>query len=433
MGLYKLCCHRGRARDRCEHAWWGSFQHKGQLHRASLAKWAASDVRSKAEAEALLDRMRQAIRSGSFDNSRAVQADAALTFKAFAAIYVERYVQANALASADTIEYRMAPLLRHFGGKLLRDIRTADIEDFIADLRLPSPLASHHKTTRVRRPATINRYLSLLKHMFNWAVGREYLERTPFRQGTQNLIPMEQEDNRRHRRLSPEEEARLLEAAAGLLKPLIIAALDTGMRRGEMLALTWADVDARPGWLRLRGATTKSGRTRWVPVSTTRLEAVLGFLRLDAAGGQKPADGWVFSNEVGAPIRYFKRPWLAACRVAHVTDLRWHDLRHEYASRLVEHGVPLSQVRDLLGHASIVTTERYDNQKPEALMAAAKRLETGATFKNVSTLDAMPDADTPVDEPFGDAKSLSGLEEGVGVSDGVRTRDFRSHSPALYH
>ena len=64
---------------------------------------------------------------------------------------------------------------------------------------------------------------------------------------------------------------------------------------------------------------------------------------------------------------------------AGIVNLRWHDLRHEYASRLVEKGVPLSQVRDLLGHASIVTTERYDNQKPEALMAAAKRLETGET------------------------------------------------------
>jgi site-specific recombinase XerD len=61
--------------------------------------------------------------------------------------------------------------------------------------------------------------------------------------------------------------------------------------------------------------------------------------------------------------------------------LRWHDLWHEYASRLVERGVPLSQVRDLLGHASIVTTEHCDNQKPEVLMAAAKRLETGESFK----------------------------------------------------
>jgi len=61
-------------------------------------------------------------------------------------------------------------------------------------------------------------------------------------------------------------------------------------------------------------------------------------------------------------------------------NLRWHDLRHEYASRLVEKNVPLAQVRDLLGHASITTTERYDNQKLENLQAAAARLERGETF-----------------------------------------------------
>ena len=103
------------------------------------------------------------------------------------------------------------------------------------------------------------------------------------------------------------------------------------------------------------------------------------------------------------------------------------------AWRLVEHGVPLSQVRDLLGHASIVTTERYDNQKPEALMAAAKRLDTGATFKNLSTLERQSGADRADREPLEGGNSLTGFEEGSGVSDGVRTRDFRSHSPALCH
>ncbi len=61
--------------------------------------------------------------------------------------------------------------------------------------------------------------------------------------------------------------------------------------------------------------------------------------------------------------------------------LHWHDLRHEYASRLVERGVPLAQVRDLLGHASITTTERYDNQTLAALQAAVGRLEAGKTLE----------------------------------------------------
>lgn len=67
-------------------------------------------------------------------------------------------------------------------------------------------------------------------------------------------------------------------------------------------------------------------------------------------------------------------------RIRRTNNLHWHDLRREYASRLVEKGVPLAQVRDLLGHASILTTERYDNQKLKALQAAVERLEEGKKF-----------------------------------------------------
>jgi integrase len=208
--------------------------------------------------------------------------------------------------------------------------------------------------------------------MFNWAVGREYLDRTLFRRGNQTLVRQELEDNRRRRRIPQEEAKALLGAAPAHLQPLIIIALDAGLRRGEMLAMTWADVDVRPGWLRLRGETTKSGKMRWVPVATTRLKAVLDFLRLDADGSQKPPNAPVCSNEAGESLKYFRSTWIITVLKAHGLrpawkkrnrfraftheclvafrriDLRWHDLRHEYASRLVERGVPLSQVRDLL-------------------------------------------------------------------------------------
>jgi len=71
-------------------------------------------------------------------------------------------------------------------------------------------------------------------------------------------------------------------------------------------------------------------------------------------------------------------------------NLHWHDLRHEYASRLVEQGVPLAQVRDLLGHASITTTERYDNQRLENLQAAAAKLERGQVFDAATQADVRP-------------------------------------------
>jgi hypothetical protein len=184
---------------------------------------------------------------------------------------------------------------------------------------------------------------------------------------------------------------------------MIIAALDTGMRQGEMLALQFRDVVLVRGLITLRGETTKSRRTRLVPVSTARLRAVLEWLQLDAVGEKKPANALVFSDEAGEPVGRFRTAWVTAVLKAHDVapvwksynwttltpeclaefrriNLRWHDLRHEYASRLVEKNVPLAQVRDLLGHASIITTERYDNQKLENLQAAAARLERGQTF-----------------------------------------------------
>ena len=457
MGLYKLCQHKGRARDRCAHAWWGSYQHRGTLYRTSLARWANIAVGSKTEAETILDRFREAVRDGSFSLDGPTEQDSPLTFAKFAAIYVERYVKAKGLASGDTIEYRMAPIIQHFGQMLLTEVRTADVEDFIVKLKEPARLAKHELVPRVRRPATINRYLSLLRHMFNWAIGREYIERSPFRRGTQTLIRQQHEDNRRHRRIDRDEEQRILSLAPEYLRPMIVTALDAGLRRGEMLALTWADVDARPGWLRLRGATTKSGKTRWVPVATARLAGTLEFLRLDADGRRRAGDSAVFANEQGGPMQFPEAVWHSTILRAHGIeprqiggpqggfrltdecraalkriDLHWHDLRHEYASRLVERGVPLSQVRDLLGHSSIVTTERYDNQRPEALLEAAKRLETGEPFKNPSS-SASDAISEPVDQPEEiDANSLEELEKEFGVDDGIRTRDSRSHSPVLY-
>ena len=240
--------------------------------------------------------------------------------------------------------------------------------------------------------------------MLNWAVGREHLERTPFRRGTEVLIQMELEDNKRRRRVSEAEEAALLAVASPHLRSMIIAALDTGMRRGEKLALRFADIDWKKRMITLRGATTKSRRTRVVPIGTARLLAVLEWLRLDSEGQHKADDVPVFSNEAGEPLKTFKKAWVVAVLKAHGVhprwrkgsykdltaecqqrfreiNLHWHDLRHEYASRLVERGVPLAQVRDLLGHASILTTERYDNQRLEALQAAVARLEAGKTFE----------------------------------------------------
>ena len=139
----------------------------------------------------------------------------------------------------------------------------------------------------------------------------------------------------------------------------------------------------------------------------------------------------IFINDDGEPVRDFRNAWRGALKRAGITDLRWHDLRHEYASRLVERGSSLSLVRDLLGHASIVTTERYDNQTQEALFQAASKLESGETFKTPSSSpEEAESADD--DQPLRDGGKLlqdMGLE--FGVDDGTRTRSLRCHRPAL--
>jgi CRISPR/Cas system CSM-associated protein Csm2 small subunit len=216
VGLYKLCEHKGRARDRCEHAWWARFRHV----RVSLEKWSNRDIKSKTEAEALFDDLKNAVRSGTFDKrgGEVPRDPTTLTFRQFAEIYKERHVFAKKLAIGKTIDYRLRPIIEHFGDRPLAEIRTSDVEDFIADLRKPH-IAGRRKTPRVLSPASVNRTVEILRHMMNWAVGRECIDRTPFRRGTETLIRKLREDNQRRRRVSEDEEARLL--ACGAAAPAV--------------------------------------------------------------------------------------------------------------------------------------------------------------------------------------------------------------------
>jgi hypothetical protein len=109
MGLYKLCEHKGRARDRCEHVWWAQFR----KIRVSLEKWANREIENKTEANEVFDDLKEAVRSGRFDR-RGINVPlepTTLTFGQFADVYKERHVFAKALAIGKTIEYRLRPLM----------------------------------------------------------------------------------------------------------------------------------------------------------------------------------------------------------------------------------------------------------------------------------------------------------------------------------
>lgn len=114
------------------------------------------------------------------------------------------HVEPRGLRTAADFEYRVKPLRDFFSGKLVRNITTADVEDFIAKLRKPRRI--NGQENRVLSPASINRSLQQLRAILNWAVGREYLDRTPFRRGNRTLIRLFREDNKRTRRVSEDEE-----------------------------------------------------------------------------------------------------------------------------------------------------------------------------------------------------------------------------------
>jgi integrase len=303
MGLYKICEHDGKARDRCAHGWWGSFRGI----RVSLNRWANREIRSKLDADAVLEQIKAAIRAGTFDERGAQPRPRAkaLTFREFAEIYRVKHVVAKKLALHDEANWRFKDLIDRFGDMPLASIKTGDIDDYVAELKEPRTVNGRDGQTLA--PASINRRLPILRHMFNWAVGREYIEKTPFRRGTLVLIRMELEDNKRRRRISEDEETALIAVAPLHLRAMIITALDTGMRRGEMLALRFSDIDWNRRLITLRGSTTKSKKTRQVPIGTERLLAVLDWLRIDGAGDRKPDSAPVFSNEAGEPLTIFKK------------------------------------------------------------------------------------------------------------------------------
>ena len=425
MGLYKLCKHKGRAMDRCSDPWWGSFQYKGKLYRESLARWANEAVRTKAQADAVFDRMCDAIRSGKF--AKRERGDSPRTFDELADLYIVRYVDLKGLRSKATIEYRLRLLRRTFGKKAIGDIKVADVEDMVQDLKAAG-----------KKPATVKRHLALLRAMLNWAVEREYLDRNPFRRGSQAVIKLERENNRRDARLTEAQETALLEKADGNLRALIILALETGMRRGEMLKLTCGDVDLADGSVRVRAENAKSKRERKIPVESERLKGVLKWLKLGSDGTERPPEASLFVKPCGSPLRSFRNAWVKARKDTVGADFRFHDLRGECASRLTEANVPLSQVRDILGHASIVTTERYDRQKFDTLRVAAKRLDTGKSFKIPSSAVSTEETQSDCQAVAVGGKKLRSRELRGGAGGGgrthtsLRTRDFESRASASF-
>lgn len=211
---------------------------------------------------------------------------------------------------------------------------------------------------RSQRPLVAgNRNLAFLRAMCNWAVADGLMPRTPFRVGDVAVVRLARE-TARTRRLQADETERLMLAANGL-QPIVVAALETGCRLGELLTLQWHQVRFSPrAELFLPAQKTKAKKDRRVPISSALL-AVLHARRTDPAGDPLPPDAFVFGDEVGRPRRSIKTAWRLTCQRAQIDGLHFHDLRREAGSRWMDAGVPLATIQRWLGHHNISQTSTY--------------------------------------------------------------------------
>jgi len=148
------------------------------------------------------------------------------------------------------------------------------------------------------------------------------------------------------------------------LEPLIILAVNTGMRKGEILGLEWSHVDLEKEFLTVISGNSKSGKGRHIPLNKMAKDALINWLN------DTNNQGYVFKGVDDQPIKDIKKAWGNLLIGAEISDFRFHDLRHHFASKLVMAGVDLNTVRELMGHSDLKMTLRYAHLAPEHKAAA---------------------------------------------------------------
>ncbi len=247
----------------------------------------------------------------------------------------------------------------------LRDFIAETFEKYKRDRR-----ASKTVRGTERAPSTVNRELELLSKIFSLAIDQGIAIQNPCQK-----VKRFREDNERNRYLSDEEEPRLLSMLTGpraSLRPLVVLAIHTGMRRGELLSLRWANVDFERGLVHVMNShreQTKSGHSRSIPMNRIARQQLLS---LQTESGDTE---YVFVNKnTGRPRTDVKRGFRSACEKAGLEDFRFHDLRHTAATRLGDAGVDTRRIMAILGHRCMQTSARYTHATDDGLRRAIETL-----------------------------------------------------------
>jgi integrase len=315
-------------------------------------------------------------------------------------------------------------LISAFGRLHLDELTPTAVEAFKAD-RLKEV-----------KPATINRDLMVLKRLYNLILKGQLLPDVAVPESLPRRISLMRENNHRVRYLSPREYAELLLACDRLharrgpatraqaidMKTLVVVAVHTGMREGEILNLKWADVDFQSSRISVHQG--KGGYARTVPMNRVAAEALDRLpRRIDSP--------YVFCHaehgkRTGKPFHWIKIGWESLLKEAGITNLRFHDLRHTAASWLVMAGVNLQRVQQILGHKSYQTTLRYAHLAPDQGKDAVEKL------CDVVATGHYTDTSTPREGGHMlKAAANDGTTRTNGAGDRTRTGNLRLMKPPL--
>ena len=259
--------------------------------------------------------------------------------------YGEEKQQANPEGYTASVRYNLQRLLNQFGRLNLSEFNLKMLQDY-ANERLKSV-----------KSGTVHRELAILRAILNKAHREEQL-------GVVLPFPKVKPSQGRSRWLTIDEEERLLKVSVPHLRALIAFAVDTGGRRSEIFKLDWQNVDLDRGFVTF--TKTKNGEDRSVRL-TKRAKRVLMDLNPTASGP-------VFTYQ-GQPIKDVKTTFDKARKKAGLEDFRFHDLRHTFASRLVQKGISIYEVMHLTGHKSLVMVQRYAHLAPDYQNRAIEALD----------------------------------------------------------
>ena len=244
-----------------------------------------------------------------------------------------------------------------FNNSDIKNISAADLEKYqlirkLEVLSMPKNTGKREQDISFR---LVNIEIATLYNLFNYCIKKGYIDKNPAA-GIKKLNELS-----RLKTLSDSDINKLIAGATNkLTRDLITFLIYTGCRKGEALNLKWDDVDLQNDVIAIKG--TKTKYDRYIPISKPLKELLSGINKIDGCE-------FLFSDN-GHKLGDFKRSFHTACRNAGLKDMRIHDLRHVFASKMVKGGTSLFITGELLGHRTTQMTKRYSHLVPETLKKA---------------------------------------------------------------